>query len=100
MKRTFQPHNTEKENDARIPKAHEHEERTYRSEKEESKREKTAYRLIVRIWFRMVTRRLKTNRQFRLVYSEGKREAGTKVVIYFLARESEGLVPGFVASRK
>jgi len=90
----------EKENDARIPKAHEHEERTSGSEKEESKREKTPYRLIVRIWFRMAPRRLKKNSQFRLVYSEGKREAGTKVVIYFLARESEGIVPGFVASKK
>jgi len=48
----------------------------------------------------MAARRLKTNRQFRLVYSEGKREAGTKVVIYYLVRDSEGVVPGFVASKK
>jgi len=48
----------------------------------------------------MQSRRLKKNSQFRLVYSEGKREAGTRVVIYFLKRESEGIVPGFVASRK
>jgi ribonuclease P protein component len=48
----------------------------------------------------MASRRLKSNSQFRLVYSKGKREAGTKVVIYYLVRESEGLVPGFVASRK
>jgi ribonuclease P protein component len=48
----------------------------------------------------MASRRLRTNKQFRLVYSDGKREAGTKVIIYFLARESEGIVPGFVASRK
>ncbi len=48
----------------------------------------------------MAPRRLKSNSQFRLVYSKGKREAGTKVVIYYLARESDGIVPGFVASRK
>jgi len=48
----------------------------------------------------MASRRLKNNSQFRLVYSKGKREAGTKVVIYYLTRESDGLVPGFVASKK
>jgi ribonuclease P protein component len=48
----------------------------------------------------METRRLKKNSQFRLVYSEGKREAGTKVIIYYLARESGGVVPGFVASKR
>jgi ribonuclease P protein component len=48
----------------------------------------------------MAARRLKTNRQFRLVYSEGKKEAGTRVVIYYLVRESEGVVPGFVASKR
>ena len=48
----------------------------------------------------MQSRRLKKNSQFRLVYSEGTREAGTRVVIYVLKRESDGVVPGFVASRK
>jgi ribonuclease P protein component len=48
----------------------------------------------------MASRRLKSNSQFRLVYSKGKREAGIKVVIYYLTRESDGLVPGFVASKK
>jgi ribonuclease P protein component len=48
----------------------------------------------------MASRRLKSNSQFRLVYSKGKREAGSKVVIYHLIRESDGIVPGFVASRK
>lgn len=43
---------------------------------------------------------LKKNRQFRLVYSKGKREAGEKVTICFLRREEKGLLPGFVASKK
>ena len=48
----------------------------------------------------MQSRSLKKNSQFRLVYSEGKKEAGTKVIIYFLKHESDGVVPGFVASKK
>jgi ribonuclease P protein component len=88
------------EDDARIQEAHEHEERTSCSEKEESEREKTPERLKREGRFRMQSRRLKKNGQFRLVYSEGKKEAGTKVVIYYLAREEGGVVPGFVASRK
>ena len=48
----------------------------------------------------MQSRSLKKNSQFRLVYSEGKREAGTKVVIYFLKLDSDCVVPGFVASKK
>ncbi len=48
----------------------------------------------------MPSRRLKKNGQFRLVYSEGRREAGARVVIYYLKREEGGVVPGFVASRK
>jgi ribonuclease P protein component len=89
-----------KENDTRISQAHEHEERPPGSEKEESKGKKTPERLIVREDIRMQSRRLKKNNQFRLVYSEGKREAGTKVVIYFLKHESDSVVPGFVASKK
>ena len=48
----------------------------------------------------MQSRSLKKNSQFRLVYSEGKREAGTKVVVYFLEHESDSVMPGFVASKK
>jgi len=48
----------------------------------------------------MQSRSLKKNSQFRLVYSEGKKEAGTKVVIYYLKRESDRVAPGFVASKK
>jgi ribonuclease P protein component len=48
----------------------------------------------------MPSRRLRKNGQFRLVYSEGTREAGKKVIIYVLRRECDGIVPGFVASRK
>jgi ribonuclease P protein component len=90
----------EKENDPRISQTHEHEERPPGSEKEESKGKKTPERLIVREDIRMQSRRLKKNIQFRLVYSEGKREAGTKVVIYFLKHESDCVAPGFVASKK
>jgi ribonuclease P protein component len=90
----------EKENDARISQAHEYEERPTGSEKEESEGKKTPERLIVREDIRMQSRSLKKNSQFRLVYSEGKREAGTKVVIYFLKQESDSVVPGFVASKK
>lgn len=48
----------------------------------------------------MASRRLESNRQFRFVYSEGTREAGNRVVIYYLRRDEGGVVPGFVASRK
>jgi ribonuclease P protein component len=48
----------------------------------------------------MASRTLQSNRQFRFVYSEGAREAGNRVVIYFLKREDGGVVPGFVASKK
>ena len=94
------PAQHEKENDTRISQAHEHEEWPPSSEKEESEGKKTPERLIVRKDIRMQSRSLKKNSQFRLVYSEGKREAGTKVVIYFLKHESHCVVPGFVASKK
>lgn len=48
----------------------------------------------------MASHGLKSNRQFRLVYSEGRREAGSRVVIYHLKRDADGVNPGFVASRK
>ena len=89
-----------KKDDARISQAHEHEERPPGSEKEESEGKKTPERLIAREDIRMQSRSLKKNSQFRLVYSEGKKEAGTKVVIYFLKHESDCVVPGFVASKK
>jgi len=90
----------EKENDTRISQAHEHKKWPPGSEKEESEGKKTPERLIVREDIRMQSRSLKKNSQFRLVYSEGKKEAGTKVIIYFLKHESDGVVPGFVASKK
>ncbi len=49
---------------------------------------------------------LKKNRQFGLVYREGKRQAGTKITILYLERSGEGekentgILPGFVASKK
>jgi ribonuclease P protein component len=43
---------------------------------------------------------LKRNSQFRLVYSDGGRVEGAKVTICFLRTGSEGILPGFVASRK
>lgn len=90
----------EKEDDARIQKTHEHEERTHGSEKEESERKKAPDGMIASMRRRTASRRLKRNSQFRLVYSEGKRQAGSKVVIYYLKRESDGIAPGFVASKK
>jgi len=90
----------EKEDDARIQEAYEHEERPPGTEKEESEGKKAPYGLIARIRCRMASRRLKRNSQFRLVYSEGKRQAGAKVVIYYLMREDGGIVPGYVASKK
>jgi ribonuclease P protein component len=49
----------------------------------------------------MASRRLRSNKQFRLVYSEGRKEAGKKVIIYYLMRhDEEGIIPGFVASRR
>ncbi len=48
----------------------------------------------------MASRTLRSKHQFSQVYSEGEREAGTKVVIFYLSREEGGIVPGFVASRK
>jgi len=88
------------QDNARIQEAHEHEERTSGSEKEESERKKTPERLIAGTRFRMQSRRLKKNSQFRLVYSQGTREAGARVIIYVLKRENDGVVPGFVASRR
>ncbi|MDD4857940.1 MAG: ribonuclease P protein component [Candidatus Krumholzibacteria bacterium] len=49
---------------------------------------------------RRQSRGLKKNGQFRLVYSEGTREAGKRVIVYVLRRDCEEIVPGFVASRK
>ncbi len=48
----------------------------------------------------MAAKTLRSNKQFRLVYSEGEKEAGKKVIVYYLERESDGLHPGFVASRR
>jgi len=48
----------------------------------------------------MASRRLKSNKQFRLVYSEGEKAAGGKVVIRYLKREGDGIFPGFVASKR
>jgi ribonuclease P protein component len=48
----------------------------------------------------MTFAKLKRNTQFRAVYDEGMRVAGDKVTICFLRKGSEGILPGFVASRK
>ena len=48
----------------------------------------------------MAERGLKKDRQFRLVYREGKREAGKLVTVLCLPRDGGGVLPGFVASRK
>jgi len=48
----------------------------------------------------MASRGLRKNRQFRTVYSRGEREIGNKVVICYLREGDEGILPGFVASKK
>lgn len=48
----------------------------------------------------MADRGLKKDSQFRLVYREGKREAGRSITVLYLKRETGGVLPGFVASKK
>jgi ribonuclease P protein component len=48
----------------------------------------------------MASKGLKRNNQFRLVYQEGEREAGEKIIIYYLKKGDSGVLPGFVASKK
>lgn len=49
---------------------------------------------------------IKKSRQFRQVYSDGKREAGENITILYIKKsgegddENKGILPGFVASRK
>jgi ribonuclease P protein component len=48
----------------------------------------------------MAQKGLKNTGQFRLVYRNGRREAGEKIVIYYLETGAGGILPGFVASKK
>ena len=48
----------------------------------------------------MASRSLRSREQFRLVYNEGKRETGRNIIIYHLKTGDEGIIPGFVASKK
>jgi len=48
----------------------------------------------------MASRGLTKDGQFRAVYRKGAREVGKKVVICYLREGREGILPGFVASRK
>ena len=48
----------------------------------------------------MASRGLTKNGQFRAVYRRGSREAGKKVVICYLREGQDGILPGFVASKK
>lgn len=43
---------------------------------------------------------LKRNSQFRVVYREGDRVVGDRITICYIRRGNEGVVPGFVASKK
>ena len=45
-------------------------------------------------------KRLKKNSQFRLVYREGTRVAGGKIIVYYLKQGNGGILPGFVASKR
>jgi ribonuclease P protein component len=48
----------------------------------------------------MAPKGLKNTGQFRRVYREGHREAGQKIIIYFLDTGDGGILTGFVASKK
>lgn len=48
----------------------------------------------------MAPKGLKKSSQFRMVYRGGKRQAGRSITILYLRTEEEGILPGFVASRK
>ncbi len=48
----------------------------------------------------MASKGLTQDGQFRAVYRRGTKEVGKKVVIYYLEGGSEGVLPGFVASKK
>lgn len=48
----------------------------------------------------MSPRGLRTAGQFRRVYSEGRREAGKFIIIYYLNTGEGGVLPGFVASKR
>lgn len=48
----------------------------------------------------MTAKGLKSRGQFKEVYEKGKRVAGKKITIIYLLRESGGILPGFVASKK
>jgi len=43
---------------------------------------------------------IKSSSQYGRVYREGRRQAGEKVIIYYLETGAGGVIPGFVASRK
>ena len=43
---------------------------------------------------------LKRNSQFRVVYDEGERVVGHAITICYVRTGDEGIVPGFVASKK
>ena len=43
---------------------------------------------------------LRRNSQFRVVYSEGRRVVGNSITICYIRKGNEGIVPGFVASKK
>ncbi len=48
----------------------------------------------------MARKGLKKTGQFKRVYRDGRREAGEKIVIYYLVTGDGGILPGFVASKK
>lgn len=48
----------------------------------------------------MAAEGLKRDSQFRLVYREGRREAGKRITVLYLRTEDEGSAAGFVASKK
>lgn len=43
---------------------------------------------------------LRRDSQFRVVYSEGRRVVGDAITICYIRKGNEGVIPGFVASKK
>jgi ribonuclease P protein component len=48
----------------------------------------------------MASKGLTEDRQFRAVYQKGTKQAGKKVIVYYLSGGTGGVLPGFVASKK
>jgi len=91
----------EKKKDTWISKEDEFEEWTLGAQEKEGKRKEAPRGLTCRGQDEpMAPEGLKKTDQFKRVYRKGRREAGEKIVIYYLVTGDGGILPGFVASKK